>query len=754
MLDDIDVVIDASGRRYESKRRRRTKRKGHDKPDAAVIPPAFLLTNEVAGELAAGLDASDVLECYWLNRRVFLQGVANQTISVSKTALGLRYRPPPWASENNPHKREIVLEYGPDRAGYKNENDVLPVLIPSDADGDGAAESSYVSWHNEGRVYYSQEIHALQYESATYMASVTGAVVVDVLQRAARYPTQRGARRYQPWQVMLMHNTDATTETTTAAAAAATEEAATIKLRSSSDVDFVNDMMQHLATLGVDLQPVLRPTVYSLELTVRGVSRETVTPASKAGMAVFYEKLYACVNQLASGQPASRTSAAKETVTPTPAPVEPFPIIGAPTASPTASVGDGGGNVNNSATQAPSYSWDFSTSSPSPEYRRILQNDGSESVNETTVPNPTVAPTHVPTWRVTTQPSVLVPPSPADPPPSSSVADAQKAAEEAHKAVQNATDIESAAQAAQQAVDAAQQAVDVTVTQEAVLRQEALMSGNAEEMTLAVSLCFSDPIYGIRSNEANVSVTPAYLYWDASYYFNLELVHPYVRVVPTIWTAPAPVKTKVSAFAPDSTFVDWSLVLFYVCLGLVGLLLLAQRISPSSALRSQWLYKYQRWFFDPMHHNFDDAENDEVKRAESRPLGRDGIPYSMGGGEQQRPSPLYVGGHFRRTRAASKDGLFKQSSSAGSNGAVTSVDAVSVPGDVEMVPQNKSLGSMHGESSSDMGDDEFMDKTSSAVSHRLFRDPEFVELPDLTSSSKVAIPVSLRRPNSGNFSID
>ena len=71
-----------------------------------------------------------------------------------------------------------------------------------------------------------------------------------------------------------------------------------------------------------------------------------------------------------------------------------------------------------------------------------------------------------------------------------------------------------------------------------------------------------------------------------------------------------------------------------------------------------------------------------------------------------------------------------------------------------MVPQNKSVGSMRGESSSDMGDDEFMDETSSAVSHRLFRDPEFVELPDLTSSSKVAIPVSLRRPNSGNFSID
>ena len=503
MLDDLDLVIDAAGRR----RRRRTKRKGHDKPDPTVIPPAFLLTNEVAQDLAAGLDASDVLECYWLTRRVFLQGVANQTISVSKTALGLRYRPPPWANADDPHKREIVLEYGPDRAGSKNENDVLPVLIPSDADGDGDAESSYVSWHNEGRVFYSQEIHALQYESATYMASVTGAVVVDVLQQAARYPAKRGARRYQPWQVLLVRNEEPST---------LTEETATVKLRSSSDIDFVMDLMQRLATLGVDLLPVLRPTVYSLELSVKRLSRETVTPTTKANMAMFYKKLYSCVNQLASGQAATRTTSTIATTTsPTPVPADTTPAAVPPTTT----------TVTPHATLAPS---EFTTPSPSPQNRRIVQNSGPTGVNQTTTQSPsspsitttapTLAPTHVPTWRVTAMPSVVVPPSPADPPPSSSAVDAQKAAEEAHKAAQNATDIESAAQAAQQAVDAAQQAVDVTVTQEAVLRQEALLSGNAEEMTLTVALCFSDPIYGIRPSTANASSsTLAYLYWDTSY---------------------------------------------------------------------------------------------------------------------------------------------------------------------------------------------------------------------------------------------
>lgn len=360
----------------------------------------------------------------------------------------------------------------------------------------------------------------------------------------------------------------------------------------------------------------------------------------------------------------------------------------------------------------------------------------------------------------------MVPPTPADPPPSSSAADAQKAAEEAHKAAQNATDIESAAQAAQQAVDAAQQAVDATVTQEAVLRQEALLSGNGEEMALTLSLCFSDPIYGIRSSSSssssndpkNATTTKAFLYWDASYYFTAELVHPYVRVVPTTWTPPVISTPTVSAFSPDSSFVDWSLAMVILGTSLLGILLLIQRVSPHSSWRSQWLYKYQRWFFDPMHHNFDEEENEELRRrSESRPLGgQEGIPYSMGGGGAANgPSPLYVGGHFRKTRGLSKDVLYHHSSSGGGSDGAGLGDNGSVggAGDVEMVAQQQTAGSVHGDALSDLGEDEFIDETS-VVSSRLFRDPELVELPDLTSSSKVAVPVSLKNVSTGNFSID
>jgi hypothetical protein len=326
-----------------------------------------------------------------------------------------------------------------------------------------------------------------------------------------------------------------------------------------------------------------------------------------------------------------------------------------------------------------------------------------------------------------------LPPTPADPPPSSTAADAQKAAEAANAAAQNATDIESATHAAQQAVDAAQQAVDVTVTQEALLRQEALLSGNGQAMALTASLCFSDPIYGIR--ERNESV--AYLYWDASYYFSLKLVHPYIRVVPETWIPPQPPSLSVSTFARGGGAVDWSLAILILTATLVGIFLLIQRLNPSSSWRSQWFYKYQRWFFDPMHHNYDEeADDEEIKRVlGSATVRHDRIPFSMGDTEGARPSSAYLHAGIRR-RGNSKDlfmGRHLDDDSVGGSG-----------GDVELVVASNN------ESDDDRGafsdqEEDFMDEAmaGSTHSHRLFRNQELVELPDLTGSSKVAVPVSV-----------
>ena len=727
--------------------RRRQLKRFAAPPDPSTLPPAHLLTTTAAQALADGWDASDVLECYWLTRRVYLQGVANTTISVTKTALGLRYRPPPWKEDaSNPAAgvREIVLEYGPDRAGVKSELDVLPVILGTNNDRDPGSTDTlpYVSWANEGKVWYTQAITRgttadQYYESATYMASVTGAVVVNVLRQAALYSSRRGAKRYQPWQVMLLSsgggggggggaNSDPNQPPV--------EETATIKLRSSSDVDFVTYCLDHLARLGVVLLPVLRPTVYAVELTASRVSRETLTPQGKAAMAHFYTHLYDCVNQLASGLPAARIDDDEDNE-----------------------------NTKSPATFLP-------TTAPTlPPRRRYLQDEPSDNNPRPSLSPSTAVPTVRPTYPRTPLPTVIVPPSPADPPPSSTAENAQKAAEEAQKAAQNATDLETAAQAAQQAVDAAQQAVDATVTQEALLRQEALVSGTAPEMAQTVSLCFSDPVYGLRQagknmNQTNTTKsTTAFIYWDSSYYFSVDLVHPYVRVVPTMWTPPHAMTTSdaTDILAPDSHLVDVALAFVMAGLVLLGVILLCQRVSPSSAWRNQWLYKYQRAFFDPLNHNYDDDEMEEWNRrlSEERPLGQVGIPSSMGGTGAQTRTPLFVGGRSRRSLSDNGRRLSASLDQSNSSGIRRKHSASS--GDLEMVVKAAtaaaaaggpptSSGVSAGENVSDFGDDEFLDETS-VTSHRLFRDPDMVEMPDLSSSSKVAVPVSLKfnRANSG-----
>jgi hypothetical protein len=740
------------------------KRPPHSRPDENVIPPAKLLTLDAAQALADGWDASDVLECYWLTRRVFLQGVANATISVTKTALGVRYRPPTVpGGDTTTLRREITLEYGPDRAGMKSQHDLLPVVyLPDNAMTDSSSATGnipYVNWSNEGKVWYTTEIHAQQYESATYMASVTGAVVQAMLREAAMYTSRRGAKRYQPFQVLLVRDEQRSDPNDNGNVK---EETATIKLRSSSDVDFVQHCLHHLATLGVVLWPVLQPTTYTLELTARKVSRETLTPTSKTDMAHFYARLYACVDQLASGLPAARIDDdGEDDDDDNYLPIDDDLLVPSSASLPTTSP----------------------TLEPRRRYR-TLQDDtptgnGDDSSTPGVAPSPSPVagvPTYRPTSIRTPMPSVIVPPSPADPPPSATAEDAQKAAEEAQKAAQNATDLETAAQAAQQAVDAAQQAVDATVTQEALLRQEALLGGTAPEMTRTIALCFSDPLYGIRTSDAANASVPTFVYWDNSYYFAIDLVHPYARVVPNTWVPPHAVSPSDSAaiLSSDGRMVDISLAFVMVGLCLLGVVLLCQRVSPSSAWRNQWLYKVQRWFFDPLHHSYDQDEEEEwhLQSSESRPLGQVGIPSSMGGGggggstSGKTPRPhLYVGGNFRkrsmsagrlsqlsrsatgtntpRRKLSSSEGDLEMVTSPAGAAAAADTAATSGNGSTDMVVSAEDLSDL------DMGDEEFLDEMSIA-SLRRFRDPNHVEMPDLSSSSKVAVPVSLKHHNSSH----
>jgi hypothetical protein len=134
-----------------------------------------------------------------------------------------------------------------------------------------------------------------------------------------------------------------------------------------------------------------------------------------------------------------------------------------------------------------------------------------------------------------------------------------------------------------------------------------------------------------------------------------------------------------------------------------------------------------------MHHNYDEeADDEEIKRVlGSGAVRHHRIPFAMGA----RPTSAYLHAGIRR-RGNSKElfvGRHLDDDSVGGSG-----------GDVELVVASNN------ESDDDRGafsdqEEDFMDEamSGSTHSHRLFRDPKLVELPDLTGSSKVAVPVSV-----------
>jgi hypothetical protein len=161
-----------------------------------VVPQ--ILTRSALQRLSSDLDAGDVLECYLLSRSTPLHGLVNSTITVTKQALGLRYRPRADTTggvyaEKEP--LELTLEYGPMRAGATLSHESIPRVV---RETELSGETAYVSWENEGKVYYTTAISS-GYLTANYLASLTGAVLNDLLMTAVEYAEQH--RRYQPFAV-------------------------------------------------------------------------------------------------------------------------------------------------------------------------------------------------------------------------------------------------------------------------------------------------------------------------------------------------------------------------------------------------------------------------------------------------------------------------------------------------------------------------------------------------------------------------
>lgn len=141
---------------------------------------------------------------------------------------------------------ELTLEYGPQRAGATKTSESMPMVhidmevmanYNNDDENGGGGGLKYVSWDNQGSIYYSTHI-SNEWSGAYYMAPITGVVLEKILEKAVEYPTKRP--RYQPFEVVSIPSN-------------------TVILKSSGSDDFVWDMLKDLADLYVDIDPILVP---------------------------------------------------------------------------------------------------------------------------------------------------------------------------------------------------------------------------------------------------------------------------------------------------------------------------------------------------------------------------------------------------------------------------------------------------------------------------------------------------------------
>eukprot|EP00978_Attheya_sp_CCMP212_P019936 scaffold56621_cov40-Attheya_sp.AAC.2 len=109
--------------------------------------------------------------------------------------------------------------------------------------------------HDNLMIYFTSQIKATEWTSAYYMAPLTGAVLQKILESAVDYPLHHP--RYQPFQV-VSHDGNSDND----------ESDDNLVLKSSSAQDFVWHMLDAMANLYVDIDPVLVPPRQSLQLYV------------------------------------------------------------------------------------------------------------------------------------------------------------------------------------------------------------------------------------------------------------------------------------------------------------------------------------------------------------------------------------------------------------------------------------------------------------------------------------------------------
>jgi hypothetical protein len=665
-----------------------------------------ILTPSTVSLLSDGLDAGDILECYALVRRATLRNnqMTDATLTIHKVALGLRYRPLTELDESVEKIREITLEYGPQRMGANMDQESMPSVHREQTTGgdtvdvNNTSSKAFVTWENEGKIYYTTQIASTGYVSAYYMASVTGAVLGKILEKAVEYPMEnakvRGRmRRYQPFVVV---DGNAELPPGYEGEAIPTPSKRKVMLRSSSSVDFMEYMWYTLAELGVGLHPILAPPTYEVQLFTSGIEKVKVGPPNFAiqSAAKFYDTLYQCIEAKVTGD----YSGFAKPPTPSPTASSPAPstsdqlndfLPGASTNSTESSdIVEPGENDNGRFLRAdfPGTPEVMETDPPIDPLKDIenllLDDDNATVTNATTFSDMTSNNTKSSTSqdekqapntaalevnKNTTQHNTTIPSSepPSSPPtndapsdaPSmmptvhkankqdtkSEVDEAQAAADQAKQAAAEAkdaakTDVDSkAADAAQAAAKAAQKAADATSSAAAQAAMDALLSGDGSAMTSVISPCLIDPQFGIAvQGENGTVISQVYLYLDGSSYYRVNLTFPFVQIVPVEHTLPQPRDFAVSGSGGD--FVDWTLAIGLLFLFIFGMLMLIQQLMGGYVKLIRPLYNFQMWFFNPLHHE-DMRDNFEEERRLTEAQGG-GQPYNFG----QDVIPVSMGG--------------------------------------------------------------------------------------------------------------
>jgi hypothetical protein len=716
-----------------------------------------VLTRNLISMLTHDLDAGDMLECYTLIRSAPLHGIANSTVTVQKMVMGIRFRPKGGQGElasalYAKKPMELTLEYGPQRIGALLNDEAMPIVQEEES-------TSYLSWDNVGRVYYTRKIVKENYLSSYYMASMTGAVFDKILNEAVDYAESR--RRYQPFAVY--------------------SEERGRELRSSSSSDFTSFIWSHLAKLGVEIEPILSPPIYEARLWASSITKVVPEPAVANRAASFYQQLYGCLEAIATNNYAN------------------YELTAQPTSQPARQDFDSSntsGHNDNDRQRGLEQIVEEGTENiylknetghEEEEKHKEQQEEtipsSQNSTERTSTPTPSISPltpsptnqptslqsTPMPTTVLTEEPTIAMdedgededeeaPTSnkiPAEPgkdveKAKQAAEDAQKAADEAKNAAQTEGE-NKAADAAQAAADAAHAAAAATSNAASQAAMDSLLSRDGSMMSSIATTCFTDPKYGIASVDENGTLTvEAYLYRDSSYYYKMNLTSPYIAVAKI--NRPLPKASLVSDIGSGGDPLDWLLALSLCVTVLFMILLICQQMGNHYIVS---IVRCQRWFFNPRKYDY---EGDTISGVQSGPLfyfGESGIPPSMGGRKslylpaEQQETLEQVLAEDHSSSSTDDDYLHSSPFASGNERKMVELEMRS------LTPKNKQrrtpqrherleMNTRINSSSASLGSNEDADvalENSLPVPERFFRDPDLVDLPSLKSKSKIAVPV-------------